>query len=249
MSNTKYTMNNESGNVLFLILIAVALFAALSYAVTQSTRSGGGSADRETSILNSASMTQYPASLRTSLIRMILAGENATQLAFDDPSLFPAPPSDYSDYVFHPEGGGGVYQRAPNDIMDTGAGNSNGVWTFNGNFTVSQIGTDVASSGNDIIAFLPGISLSVCESINDSFAIDIANCTTTVSDIPDLVAASTGSNIDDIMLVGESFPGTAEELQGEGATCEAFTGQPSGCFTDTDASPNRHVFFSTLLER
>ena len=62
----------EKGNVLFLILIAVALFAALSYAVTQSTRSGGGSADRERSILSSASLTQGPTALRTSLIRMVL---------------------------------------------------------------------------------------------------------------------------------------------------------------------------------
>src|ERR1039458_1324840 len=60
----------ESGNVLFLILIAVALFAALSYAVTQSSRSGSTESTGEKSLISSSTLTQYPAGVRTDIIRM-----------------------------------------------------------------------------------------------------------------------------------------------------------------------------------
>ena len=64
---------SESGNVLFLILIAVALFAALSYAVTQSSRSGSSDASSEKSLVSSSVLTEYPAGVRTAIMRMIVS--------------------------------------------------------------------------------------------------------------------------------------------------------------------------------
>jgi len=236
---------SEAGNVLFLILIAVALFAALSYAVTQSTRSGGGSADRETSILNSASMTQYPASLRTSLVRMVLAGTNVTEIKFNSPANFPS--VDEDELVFHPRGGGAVYQVAPDDLI---VGSASGEWTFNANFNIPQIGIDDESDGNDIIAFLPGIAQNICERVNTELSIDTSGCTTTIGDIPDLDSAADNTDIDNLMdesynFATETGSGNTSTIQGQ--SCTSFTGQPSGCFNDTTGT--RFVFYSVLLER
>ncbi len=235
--------SNQGGNVLFLILIAVALFAALSYAVTQSTRSGGGSSDREQSILNSASMTQHPTSLRTALIRMILAGVDVSDLKFNAPADFAAITEE--ELVFHPRGGGAVFQDAPADLM---SGATVGTWTFNANFDIPAIGSD-GVDGNDVIAFLPGVSASVCRQIVSQFTLDLANCTTTSTGIPDLATSGvTVANIDELMDESYTFPTTdQEDLVGLGATCNAFDGQPSGCFNDT--ASGEFVFYSVLLER
>ena len=232
---------NESGNVLFLILIAVALFAALSYAVTQSTRSGGGSADRERSILSSASLTQGPTALRTSLIRMVLGGTDVSNMRFNAPANFGS--VDEATLVFHPNGGGAVFQRAPADVMADG---DQGTWFYNPNFTIPEIGIDTAGVGNDVIAFLPGITQGVCSQINDEFAIDATGCTPLNGNIPLLDSGSDETEIAVNYEDGDTFPSTAEVLQGD--SCTALTGQPSGCFYHTAATPV-YVFYSVLLER
>ncbi|HPF77889.1 MAG TPA: hypothetical protein PLF01_01235 [Alphaproteobacteria bacterium] len=232
----------EKGNVLFLILIAVALFAALSYAVTQSTRSGGGSTEKEKAILSSASMTQGPTAMRTALIRMVLGGVDVSDLLFNTPADFGLA-SENSLLVFHPAGGGAVYQQAPADLM---VGSNNGTWFYNANFDIPEIGTDGAG-GNDIIAFLPGITQAVCRQVNEEFAINTTGCTMT-GGVPNLDSGSDETKVRDNLDSNSSgFPSSdQDDLQGDG--CTAFTGQPSGCFYSAD-NGGEYVFYSVLLER
>lgn len=221
----------EKGNVLFLILIAVVLFAALSYAVTQSTRSGSGDASSETSLINSAQLTQYPASVRTALVRMVIGG-----VPLDTPISF-NPPSDFSGTintvprqrhnVFHPAGGGATYMQAPGEVMDSGAA---GTWSFNANWDVPNIGTS-GVGGNDLIAFLPGVTKTVCAKINSEHGI---------GSIP--TWDPTDANITDSLLEGDSFPSTDQN-----DFPAALAGQPFACFQDT--SNSEYVYYHVLIER
>lgn len=249
MSNIQTQRRSEKGNVLFLILIAVALFAALSYVVTQSTRSGGGSTEREKNILSSAQMTQYPTALRTSIIRMVLAGVAIENVKFDAPGDPGFTSQSISQLVFHPQGGGATYQDAPSEL--SASGNSQLSWKYNGAVEVPGIGIDGAG-GNDVIAFLPGISDGVCRQVNEELGIDTSNdvCGSGVN-IPVVSASGIEDAVDDMMDVSQAtFPDGSGSVTLAADTCTTvFDRQASGCFKDGEASPTRNVFYSVLLER
>lgn len=224
----KIKRQNESGNVLFLILIAVALFAALSYAVTQSSRSGSGDASSETNLINSSTITQYPAGVRTAMVRMVVSGGlTADDFEFNSPSDFAAGTA--GNEVFNPGGGGSTYQAAGPDLM---VGGAPGRWYFNANFEVPLIGTTTGTgTGNDIIAFLPGVKKAVCQKLNDEYGI---------TGIP-VHDATTGTLKDD-KLNGEPVPGVSEVL----GTAGNLDGHPFGCFEDAD---DGYVYYHVLMER
>jgi len=244
---------SEQGNVLFLILIAVALFAALSYAVTQSTRSGGGSADRETSILSSASMTQYPAGLRTSVIRMILGGTAVDAMLFNSPSNISG---SETVELFHPSGGGALYQNAANDIMAT---NTAGTWYINANFFVPEIGLTPGGSVSsddaaDVLAFLPGVSSTVCRRLNEEIGMDLSSpgCTFQISTAPQVTLGTPAKISENISSSGDfaSQAAAADELEGDGGSCKVLAGLPAGCFCEPSlGTSGQFVFYSSILER
>lgn len=243
--------NKESGNVLFLILIAVALFAALSYAVTQSTRSGGGSTEREQALLGSSAMTQYPTALRTSVIRMILGGIGVEDLLFNPPSGSFGGETATDQLVFHPDGGGAVYQESAADVM---AGSNQGVWIFSGHWEVPEVGTD-GTGGNDIIAFLPGVSAAVCSRVNEELGIDgVAEGCTMEGDVPELSTTADDADVNAAsseMITGYTLPtATAADniIECQAGTSNPFSGQASGCFY-AEESLDLYVFYSVLLER
>jgi hypothetical protein len=72
---------NIRGSALFLILIAVALFAALSYAVTQSGRSGKGSISREQVQLARAQINELVALTQHMVTRLALQGCTPFQIS------------------------------------------------------------------------------------------------------------------------------------------------------------------------
>lgn len=103
----------SSGNVLFLILLAVALFAALSYAVTQSI--GGGVVDisSEQSDLDTAKQQSIQANIDGALWRLkLINGCKDNEISYETPNgdnANPDAPGDNSCHVYHPDGGGVPY--------------------------------------------------------------------------------------------------------------------------------------------
>jgi hypothetical protein len=156
-SVTTSTRRNERGNALFLILIAVALFAALSYAVTQSGR-GSGTIDKEQGLISASQITQFPAAVRTGVTRMVITGTAAGALTFS--------PSDTTSVgVFSASGGGVVSQKPPTAGVTSTAWRFKTAPTDDTGWFISGIGTDTAS-GKDIFALLDNVSIGVCNNIN-----------------------------------------------------------------------------------
>ncbi len=240
--NKREPQTGEEGNVLFLILIAVVLFAALSYAVTQSSRSGSGDAGSETNLVNSAQLTQYPASIRTAIVRMIVGGTPVSALNFNPPADF-ANLESVSVGVFHPQAGGGTYALAPNNLMAAG---TSGTWHFNASMEIPQIGT-AGADGNDLIAFLPGITLALCSKINGELGLPTTP--------PVLATDVSGDYLDDMVdpdgAAGSAAPfPTATDVTDIDDGSGTFDGKPFGCFRNgPTASPGDYVYYHVLVER
>lgn len=222
---------SEDGNVLFLILIAVALFAALSYAVTQSTRSSGSNSTSETALISSTQVTQYQASVRTAVLRMqVSSNVSADELVFDAPVDFSThcdTPANSPNCVFHPDGGGATYQTATDDITST-AGQ---IWVYNGENQVNQIGR-YSTGGNttsnvEVIAFLANVRDGICQRINEELGI---------SGIPTENSIEVTQQMATTDTIGL---GTSGDIIGDDVT--ELDNQPFGCFEQGGVNYYYHV--------
>jgi len=133
-------MKYERGNILFLILLAVILFAALSYAVTQSLQGGGKDSSNETLSATASILIQHGDNVSVAVKRMMLVNNCAdNQISCDAPGLNngytnPNTPADKCK-IFHPDGGGVPYLTPPTvvggEYLYSGTGNmSTGVQPY-----------------------------------------------------------------------------------------------------------------------
>jgi len=234
MFNKKDFLKDTQGNALFLILIAVALFAALSYAVTQSGRGGGG-IDREQAAITAAEMTQYAAGLRTAAMRMTITGVNENQLDFDptdDASSTPAD-DDFNNDVFMSEGGGAIQQDPPGNsgatsyiYLDATASSPSNGWY------VWDLGSNAQPDGREVLVAANGLDANVCSEINRGLGLD-----------PTPVAQATAIEVNP-----DAPPSTAPADGGNNATFGAQAGEPFACIRHGGAS-GALIYYHVLAEQ
>lgn len=167
MLNPPHHRQSQSGNVLFIILIAVVLFAALSFAISQTTQHGERGVTQEKYKIDSSYVHQFPTMVREAIKRMIISqAMSPTDLSFAHGGnvAYGIPGTSPAREVFHPQGGAVAYQFPPANINDGSD------WVFTGNIEVQGIGTTTGTgSGNELLILLPGIGMELCMKLNEGF--------------------------------------------------------------------------------
>lgn len=237
------------GNVLFLILIAVALFAALSYAVTKSSQSDKDETvapkESASTVINTAALTQYPSTIRTAVLGLIVNGVDPVDMLFNKPDQFTG--EGYTTFdaakakgVFNETGGKAMYQQVPGNMTVSGQPID---WAFTLDFEVPLVGLSSPSSlaGNDLIAFASGVSQTACARVNQELYNDatipvvgtpvvIGNNRLATATLPVAPAAET--------VLTSNTPSTSW-----------FEGKSDGCFQNGVAAGSPFVYYYVLAER
>ena len=163
-------MSSEKGNVLFLILIAVALFAALSFAATQTLRNTPQDPQGDTKKLGVATLTQHTTFVAQAVQTMAMRGIDPVNLCFDSPlwghdDYYHAAGDNEDNRVFSPAKGGGA------SVAPVPAGINNGEpWYITGQSCIIEAEQDCNTNGNqdeDIILFVENVPRDVCIALNE----------------------------------------------------------------------------------
>jgi hypothetical protein len=150
----------QAGNVMFYILIAIVLIAA----VTVAMKRGGGEGsniDSEQTVIIASQIKQYASELERGVDIMIHNGVSESDIRF----AYPTAPAVYGDITdtpgrqaFSRKGGGVQYQSATNGANDGSA------WEFYATSHAPQTGSADKSS---LMAVLPHVTEAVCNKLND----------------------------------------------------------------------------------
>jgi hypothetical protein len=181
-------LRGTDGSALFIILIAVLLFAALTYAITSSSRSKGD-VNKERTQLEASRMVSYVGALRNTVHRMVLAqGIPAETLMYNNNLyktnngnlVYPlGAPADPSRYVFHPSGGNLTPQNFPSiSAVCTNSSCDSGGQILAGDAIVLWVQADgVGTDAPDIAIMFNNPTRDACIAFNKGFNMPVASGT------------------------------------------------------------------------
>lgn len=221
---------SQSGSVLFYILIGIALFAALGFAMSKMMQGESGP-PAEMKTTTATAILEYADTVRNAVRAMQVDGVDANKICFDNPgwgngSYTFAACATPANSVFDPNGGGVIWEKNSGDINNASS------WLFTGANGIKDVGTTCANAScADLKMVLPGLTKDVCIALNNQLGI-----TNPGGDPP----ADTG--YDATPFAGTySISGTNDI--GDEAGSAALAGQSAGCFKAVTApAANSYTF-------
>ncbi|HEY8964075.1 MAG TPA: hypothetical protein VIN59_06405 [Alphaproteobacteria bacterium] len=167
------------GNVLFLILIAVMLFAALTAAITKSNE-GTGNMNRERGTISGTDLMSYGSAMEKTVARMLSNDMSESSLSFEngnwqfndnslvEPSATFPNCSSATCKVFDAMGGGMAAQTYTSQTLDSPVATD--VRSGHGIVYALTV-TGVGSSAQDLVLMISAIDKNTCTAINDTLKI------------------------------------------------------------------------------
>lgn len=149
----------QNGNVLLYILMAVALLAALTYTISQ--ESGGQQQNQLTEArikLMASNLIKHVTTTEIAMQSLTQWGVDLDQIRFDLPGAAGFT-SNTTEQIYHPAGGGLQPFQASSGYFDT---NGTTGWAFQGNVNVEWTPT----SATDLIMSFINVETTICEQIN-----------------------------------------------------------------------------------
>jgi len=219
-------MNNRSGNILLYVLIAILLFAALSFALMRmggGDNSAGGSLTNDKANLRAGEIIDYGTAAHSTVEQMrTLMNVLPTEFSFMKPGdpAYTTPP--HTAKVFHPAGGGlNIFTDAPELYAN---GTSGRGW-------VAQQGTNVGwseTSASDILFTFVDVNKKICSAINNRLFKD--------SSIPDMT----------ITVDAAFVHGGGDDVDLTAAVCPSCNGRPNLCVKDSGGT---YAYYNVVLSR
>lgn len=165
----------QRGNVFFMILLGVVLFAAITAAVVTTSRSGGKNISDEKARLLAGQILRYTSQIKGGVDLLQQNGVTETDIRVAHPKLYSSLYGDITDtpsrQVFAEEGGGVPYV-SPDKSVQTAFYE----WEFYSSLSFNGVGT----SAGELTLTLPNVQDKVCVEINKMVNLSTATTVPTV---------------------------------------------------------------------
>ena len=241
--------NSQNGNAIVMILIAVALFAALSLAFTNTSRTSSSFIGDEEAKAYANQIIAYGNDVKSAVKRLQLRGCSDTEISFENNIVTdyvnPNAPTDQSCHLFNVAGAGLQWQSPPPSIENsatfsgwqpTGFFGLTGVATPSGN-VACYVQTNPAECAELIVFLYLAENKNLCLKINNNLNI------TNPSNSPPV---SNTAGMGHMYTTAGAFTGTYDGSTSFHHVPDIW-GEPAGCFQYH--ATNDYFFYKVLIAR